>query len=49
MATSEYGGDQLHLTENCRHFVKMNVIRARREYPRRYPKPYANSARPCTG
>ncbi len=27
MAPSELGGDQLHLTEYCQHFVKMNVVR----------------------
>ena len=38
MATAESGGDQHHLTEYCRHFVKMNVVGARRQYSGRYKK-----------
>ncbi|TWH60199.1 hypothetical protein DesLBE_4619 [Desulfitobacterium sp. LBE] len=35
MATSEYGGDQLHLTECLRHFANMNVIGTRRKHSKR--------------
>jgi hypothetical protein len=38
MATSEYGGDQLHLTKNCRNFVKMHAIRTLRQFSGRYTK-----------
>jgi hypothetical protein len=36
MATSEYGGDQLHLTECLRHLDNMNVVGARRKHSGRY-------------
>jgi hypothetical protein len=36
MAASESGGDQLHLTEYCRNFAKMDAVETLRQYSRRY-------------
>jgi hypothetical protein len=38
LSASETEGDQLHLTEYCRNFAKMNAIVTLRQYSGRYLK-----------